>query len=119
MTVYHGCLPSFLIRVINDGFYRELGPGEDRMKKVFGCSVEGVYVSDRPETALNSLNMTASGGPAGRVGYMGSEIVVDDGTVPFKVVIRCLADTTGLLWRREERGSTLFSASCLTICSLP
>ena len=67
------------------------------MKEVFGCSVEGVYVSDRPETALNNLNVLGGGGPARQSGYVGSELISEDGTITLKVVIRCLADTTGLL----------------------
>ncbi|MFM7978290.1 MAG: hypothetical protein ACKPKO_03160, partial [Candidatus Fonsibacter sp.] len=106
--VYYGCIPSFLIRIVHDVFYRELGLGENRMKQVCGCSVEGVYVTDRPEAALNSLNLLASGGIAGKAGYIGSEIISEDGTIPLKVVVRCLAVASGLLWRREEQNSRLF-----------
>ena len=107
-TVYYGFLPSFLINIVHDGFYREVGQGENRMQEVCGCSVEGVYCTDRLEDALNSLGLLASGGPTSRAGYVGSELISEDGTIPLKVVIRYLADTTGLLWRREERNSRLF-----------
>ncbi|MFM7989074.1 MAG: hypothetical protein ACKPKO_58150, partial [Candidatus Fonsibacter sp.] len=107
-TVYYGCFPSFLLNIIRDGFYREVGPGENRMKEVFGCSVEGVYCTDRPDSALESISYIASGGPAGKAGYSGSELITEDGTIPLKVVIRCLADSTGLLWRREEQERRLF-----------
>ena len=78
------------------------------MKEGFGCSVEGVYCTDRPAAALSNIGILASGGPAGRAGYIGSELITEDGTIPLKVVVRCLADTTGLLWRREERNVRLF-----------
>ena len=98
-TVYYGCLPTSLIQIVHDGFYREVGPGENRMKEVCGCSVEGVYCTDRIEDALNNVGILASGGPSGKAGYVGSELISEDGTIPLKVVIRCLADTTGLLWK--------------------
>ncbi|MFM7984035.1 MAG: hypothetical protein ACKPKO_32390 [Candidatus Fonsibacter sp.] len=42
------------------------------------------------------------------LGMLFSELITEDGTIPLKVVICCLADTTGLLWRREERNVRLF-----------
>ncbi len=80
-TVYYGCLPTFLIRIVHDSFYREMGLGENRirMTEVVGCSVQGVYVTGHPEVALNSLNILASEGPAGRAGYCGSEFISEDG----------------------------------------
>ncbi|MFM7983524.1 MAG: hypothetical protein ACKPKO_29780, partial [Candidatus Fonsibacter sp.] len=97
-----------MINIIHDGFYREVGPGENRMKEVLGCSVEGVYCTDRPDSALESISYIASGGPVGKAGCVGSELISEDGTIPLKVVIRCLADSTGLLWRREEKERRLF-----------
>ena len=106
--MYYGCLPSTLIQIVHDGFYREVGPGENLMKEVFGCSVEGVYCTDKIEFALNNVGILASGGPSGQAGYVGSELISEDGTIPLKIVIRCLADTTGLLLKREERFSRLY-----------
>ena len=54
------------------------------------------------------MGIMASGGPSGQAGYVGSELIAEDGTIPLKIVIRCLADTTGLLWKREERHSRLY-----------
>ena len=107
-TVYFGCLPTALIQIVHDRFYRELGPGVNLMKEVFGCSVEGVYCNDKIEDALNYIGIPASGGPSGKPDYVGSELISEDGTIPLKVVIRCLADTTGLLWKREQRFSRLY-----------
>lgn len=59
--------------------------------------MEGVYVTDRPVAALSSMTVIASWGPAGRSGYTGSEIISETGTLPLKVVIRCLADPTVVL----------------------
>ena len=121
-TVYFGCLPTTLIQIVHDGFYRELGPGVNLMKEVFGCSVEGVYCNDKIEDALNSIGIPASGGPSGKPGYVGSELISEDGTIPLKIVIRCLADTTGLLWKREERFSRLYcfmpDALFIPMCTL-
>ena len=64
------------------------------MKEVFGVTVAGVYCTDRPETACNEALIPASGGPAGRSGYSGSELITQDGTIPCKILLRCLADPT-------------------------
>ena len=100
MVVYHGCLLSMLIKIAQGGFSRQVGVGNWRMKEVYGITPVGVYVTDRPETALSETLILASGGPAGKPGYSGSEVISEDGTIPLKCVLRCLADPTGLLYRK-------------------
>jgi hypothetical protein len=80
-----------LIQIVHDGFYRELGPGANIMKEVFGCSVEGVYCNDKIEDALNYIGIPASGGPSGKPDYVGSELISEDGTIPLKSChpVRC------------------------------
>ena len=91
-----------LIRLAQDGISRSVGDGALQMKEVSGVTVIGVYVTDRPETAINKAIIPASGGPVGRAGYAGSELVTEDGTIPFKVILRCIVDPSGLLWKKEE-----------------
>ena len=102
MVVYHGCLPSLFIKIAHHGFSRQIGAGNWRMKAVYGITTVGIYVTDRPETALSEALIPASGGPAGKPGYSGSEVISEDGTIPLKCALRCLADPTGLLYRKEE-----------------
>jgi len=84
------------------------------MKEVFGCTTAGVYCCDRPEAACPHVLVPACGGPTGRTGYSGTELITDDGTIPFKVILRCLADVSGLLWRKaEERSRTIVSRQTL------
>ena len=78
------------------------------MKEVYGITTAGVYVTDRPETALGEMLIPASGGPAGKPGYSGSEVISEDGTIPLKCVLRCLADPTGLLYRKEEEQNRIY-----------
>ena len=65
-------------------------------------TVAGVYVTYRPDTAVNKAIIPASGRPAGKAGCAGSELITEDGTIPFKVVLRCIADPSGLIWKEEE-----------------
>ena len=69
MTVYYSCLPSMFIKITHDGLSRSVGDGAWQMKEVFRVMVVGVYVTDRPETAINRASVPASGGPVGRAGY--------------------------------------------------
>ena len=101
-VVSDGCLPSMLIKTVYDGLALFVGPGVWAMKEVFGISGAGVYCADRLATACSESLIPACGGPAGRSGYSGSEIAAADGTIPFKVVLRCLADPSGLFWRKED-----------------
>jgi hypothetical protein len=73
-----------LIKIAHDGFSRSVGDGAWQMKEVFGVTVAGVYVTDRPETALSKASIPASGGPAGKAGYARSELITEYGTIPFK-----------------------------------
>ena len=53
-------------------------------------------------------------GPAGEAGYAGSELITEDGTVPFKVILRCIAYPSGLLEeRRRTKSHLLFHAGCV------
>ena len=115
MTVYYCCLPSMLIKIAHDGFSRSVGVGAWQMKEVFGVTVAGVYVTDRPETALNKAIIPASGGPVGKAGCAGSELITEYGTIPFKVILRCIADPSGLLLeeRRSTKSLLLFHAGCV------
>ena len=72
------------------------------MKEVFRITIAGVYCANRSGATCSGPVAPASGGPAGWRGHSSSEITVEDGTIPFKVVFRCLADPTGLLWRIAE-----------------
>ena len=107
-VVNHACLPSTLIKIVHDRFPRVVGPGAAAMKEVFGIIVVGVYCADRPETTCNEPLIRASGGPAGRSGYAGTELITKDGTIPFTSILRCVADPNGLLWRREEQQNREF-----------
>ena len=91
-VVNHACLPSTLIKIVHDRFPRVVGPGAAAMKEVFGIIVVGVYCADRPETTCNEPLIRASGGPAGRSGYAGTELITKDGTIPFTSILRCVAD---------------------------
>ena len=71
------------------------------MKEVFGVTVVGVYVTDRPETVVSKAIIPASGGPVGRAGYAGSELVTEYGTIPCKVILRRIDDPSGRLWKKE------------------
>ena len=64
MVVYHGSLPCMFIKIAHDGFSRQIGAGNWRMKEVYGITTVGVYVTDRPETALSEMLIPASSGPA-------------------------------------------------------
>ena len=97
-----------LIKIAHDGFSRTVGDGAWQMKEVFGVTVAGVYVTYRPDTALNKAIIPASGGPVGKAGYAGSELITEDGTIPCKVILRCIADPSGLLWKKEEEQSRTF-----------
>ena len=97
-VVYHACLPSMLIKIVHDPLPRVVGPGAAAMKAVFGITVAGVYCADRPETACNEPLVLASGGPAGRSGYAGAELITKDGAIPAKVILRCIADPNGPLF---------------------
>ena len=107
-VVYHACLPSMLIKIVHDGLSRAVGLGAWAMKEVFWITAAGVYCVDRPETACNEPLVPASGGPAGRCGYSGTELITKDGTIPFKVVLRRMVDSSGLLWRKEELQNHMF-----------
>ena len=72
------------------------------MKEVFGCTTAGVYCFDGPEAACQHVLVPARGGPTGRSGYSGTELITEDGTIPFKVIRMCLTHVSGLLWRKEE-----------------
>ena len=86
-----------LFKIAHDGLRRSVGDGAWQMKEVFGGTVVGVYVTGCPETVVNKAIIPASGGPAGKAGYAGSELITEDGTIPFKVVLQCLAGPSGLL----------------------
>ena len=101
-VVSDGCLPSMLIKTVHDGLSLVAGLGVWTMVEVFGISGAGVYCADRLATACSESLIPACGGPAGRSGYSGSEIAAADGTIPCKVVLRCLADPSGMFWRKEE-----------------
>ena len=94
-----------LTKIASYGLSRSVGDGAWQMKEVFGVTVAGVYVTGRPETVVDKATIPASGGPAGKAGYAGSEMITEDGTIPFKVVLRRIADPSGLLWKKEEEGS--------------
>ena len=81
VVVYHPCLPSSLARILHDGFSRTVGQGSASMKEVFGCTTAGVYCFDRPEVACQHTLIQACGGPAGRTGYSGTELITEDGTI--------------------------------------
>eukprot|EP00969_Alexandrium_andersonii_P067114 2960385-Alexandrium_andersonii.AAC.1 len=34
--------------------------------------------------------------------YWGGELIAQDGTLPYRVVVRALAQTSGLLWKHEK-----------------
>ena len=76
----------------------------------------GVYVTDRPEAASNKALIPASGGPAGRAGCACSELMAEDGTIPLKVILRCIADPSGLLWKKEEEQSRTFCFMLGALC---
>ena len=117
--VYHGCLPSMLLKHIHDGFPRVVGPGSLTMKDACGITVDGVYCTDRLETACKDSLVSASAGPAGICGYSGSALMVEDCTIPFKVVLRCLADPTGLLWRKADLRNWTFCFLPATLFTNP
>ena len=108
MVVYHRCLPSMLVKIVHDGFSRKIGQGSWQRKEVYGVTTAGVHVPDRPATACSEILIEACIGPAARAGYSSSEIISEDGTIPMKCVLRCLADPTGLLFRREEEKNRIF-----------
>ena len=58
------------------------------MKEVFGVTVVGVYCADCPATACYEPLIPASGGPAGRSGLSGAELITKDGRILFKLVFR-------------------------------
>ena len=72
----------------------------------------GVFFADRLQTAYNSPKIPASGGPKGKPGYSGSELISADNTLPVKVVFRWVASLKRLLWHREE-------AQCCTMMRMP
>ena len=64
-----------LINIAHDDISRSVGDGAWQMKEICGATVVGVYIADRPNTAINKAIMPASGGPAGRAGYAGLEMI--------------------------------------------
>ena len=108
MVVYHGCLPSTFLKIDYDGSSRNIGQCNWRMKEVSGITTAGVYVTDRPETECSEVLIPASGGPTGKPGYSGSEVTSDDGTIPMKFVVRCLADPIGMPFRKEKEHNRTF-----------
>ena len=91
-----------LIKIAHDGLSRSVGYGAWQMKEVFGLTVVGVYVTDRPETVVHQAFTSASEGPGGKAGYAGLEPITEDGTIPGKVVLQYIADPSGLVWKKEE-----------------
>ena len=74
------------------------------MADVFGMPVAGVYATDRLATAAGYPTTWAAVGPHGerRKGFAGSEVVAEDGTLPMRVILRCIGHSDYIMWKRSQ-----------------
>ena len=106
-VVYHGTYPSMLPNIIRDGLGRSFGAGPDALRAVCGIHVGGVYTTDRLDTAYSYPQTRGCGGPNRKRG-LGGELFAADGTLPYRCVLRLVANDNGLLWRNEEKRNRQF-----------
>eukprot|EP00969_Alexandrium_andersonii_P298855 13211130-Alexandrium_andersonii.AAC.1 len=73
--------------------------------------------------------MTDGQGPPGykKNDLRGAELIAQDGTLPCRVVLRCLARRRGLLWKKEDKSNrqylhmpdALFTTHCFFVACPP
>ena len=90
---YHGTSALHLPSIIANGLRRSFGAGAAALQDVFQTPVAGVYVTDKPHTAITYPQNYA----AGRHHLYGSDVVAEAGTYPMRCVLRCVGNLEKLL----------------------
>ena len=105
---YHGRGLKRVPQILESGFKTTFGTGSEHLYTVWNVPVPGVYVA-------KDFN-TASGYPIAETtepckenkkkGVSGGTVIAEDGSFPYRVVIRMLAHDQAHLWKKTEKTSS-------------
>ena len=110
---YHGCHVSSALSILQSGFKPGFGTGSDNLLRHYGVPVPGVYLASSWQRASGyPMNCTAQLRRTGntRKGWRqapGGTLVATDGTMPIRVVFRCLIRKQSWLWKRTDSSQLL------------
>ena len=106
LSLFHGTSPHSVPDILRNGFMPSSGTGADVLSLLYGAPICGCYFTEKPGTALTYPYMAKTDGKHYRQGQVkqgavaGGFLMTNSGTLPIRVMFRCLAPKRFFLWRR-------------------
>ena len=106
ISVFHGTSPHSVPDILRNGFMPSAGAGAETLSTLWGAPICGCYFSEKPGTALTYPYMAKTDGKHYRPGQdkqgpvAGGFLMTNSGTLPIRVMFRCMVPKRFFLWRR-------------------